>query len=278
VVRAKVEQKWPAAGGSVPPTSPQLTVAVDAARAAGLVLRDHFGRPQQIEHKGEIDLVTALDRRAESLVVERLRAAFPDHAILAEEGSGGGASARDRWLVDPLDGTTNYAHGYPFFAVSIAYEHAGRIVVGVIYDPLQDELFVAEAGGGAWLNGRPLRVSGTVRLVDSLLITGFPYDRALFPAALRLWDAFMGRAQALRRAGAAALDLAYVAAGRGDGFWERPLQPWDMAAGVLLVEEAGGQVSDYRGGPADIYSGEIVASNGAIHDQMLAVIAAADGE
>jgi myo-inositol-1(or 4)-monophosphatase len=235
-------------------------------------LREHFGRPQEIEHKGEIDLVTALDRRAESLVVERIRAAFPDHTILAEEGSDGGSSPRDRWLVDPLDGTTNYAHGYPFFAVSIAYEHAGRIVVGVIYDPLQDELFVAEAGGGAWLNDRPLRVSTTTRLVDSLLITGFPYDRALFPAALRLWDAFMVRAQAVRRAGAAALDLAYVAAGRGDGFWERPLQPWDMAAGSLIVTEAGGTISSYAGGPFDPFGREIVATNGPLQAVLLAAV------
>jgi myo-inositol-1(or 4)-monophosphatase len=257
-------------------TSPQLVVAVDAARAAGRLLREHFGRPQQIEHKGEIDLVTALDRRAEALVVDRLRAAFPAHGILAEEGSGGAANAVDRWLIDPLDGTTNYAHGYPFFAVSIAYEHAGRVVVGVVYDPLQDELFVAEAGRGAWLNDRPLRVSTSTGLVASLLITGFPYDRALFPAALRLWEAFMARAQAVRRAGAAALDLAYVAAGRAEGFWERPLQPWDMAAGALLVREAGGRVSAFDGGPLDVNSGQIVASNGAIHDDMLAVIAAAD--
>ena len=252
-------------------------VAVEAARAAGQLLRAHFGRPHRVEHKGEIDLVTALDHEAEALIVGRLRAAFPDHAIVAEEGSGGGVDGAHRWLVDPLDGTTNYAHGYPCFAVSIAYEQAGRVVLGVVYDPLRDELFVGEAGGGATLNGQPLRVSTTDRLLQSLLITGFPYDRARFPAALSLWNALIERAQALRRDGSAALDLCYVAAGRADGFWERPLQPWDMAAGALLVAEAGGRVSSYGGGPPDVYSHEIVASNGLIHAELLAAIAAAEG-
>jgi myo-inositol-1(or 4)-monophosphatase len=257
-------------------TDQHLAVAIEAARAAGALLRGHYGRPQQVEHKGEIDLVTALDRQAETLVVERIRAAFPDHAILAEEGSGGGTDVAHRWLVDPLDGTTNYAHAYPCFAVSIAYERAGQVVVGVVYDPLRDELFAAQAGRGASLNGQPLRVATTPRLLESLLITGFPYDRARFPAALRLWNALIERAQALRRDGAAALDLCYVAAGRADGFWERPLQPWDMAAGALLVREAGGRVTSFRGGPPDIYSAEIVATNGAIHDDLLAAIAAAE--
>jgi myo-inositol-1(or 4)-monophosphatase len=249
-------------------------VAVRAAVAAGQVLRQHFGRPQQVEHKGEIDLVTALDRRAEALIAEHVRAAFPDHAILAEEGTTGGASAEHRWLVDPLDGTTNYAHGYPVFAVSVAYERAGRVVLGVVYDPLREELFLAEAGQGATLNGRPIRVSPTAELSQSLLATGFPYDRALFPAALRRWEALSYRAQAIRRGGSAALDLCCVAAGRLAGYWERPVQPWDLAAGALLVTEAGGQLSSLAGGPPDLYSGELVATNGRLHAELLAILAA----
>jgi len=251
-------------------------VAVEAALAAGRLLRQHFGRPQDVEYKGEIDLVTALDRQAETLIVQRIHAAFPTHTILAEEGSGTAGSAEHRWIVDPLDGTSNYAHGYPVFCVSVAYERAGRIVLGVVYDPLREELFLAEAGGGATLNGRPLRVSTTDSLARSLLSTGFPYERALYPASLRRWETLMWRAQAVRRAGAAALDLCYVAAGRSDGFWERPLQPWDMAAGVLLVTEAGGRASGFSGGPPDVYSKELAATNGRIHGELLAALAEAD--
>jgi len=253
-------------------------VAVSAALAAGQLLRRHFGRPQQIEHKGEIDLVTALDREAEALIAARIRAVFPEHAILAEEGtaSEGGGNAAHRWLVDPLDGTTNYAHGYPVFAVSVAYERAGRVVLGVVYDPLREELFLGEAGRGATLNGAPLRVSATRRLGDSLLATGFPYDRTQFPAALRLWNALAYRAQALRRGGSAALDLCYVAAGRCDGYWERHVRPWDLAAGALIVAEAGGRVTDFRGEPLDLYAGEAVASNGWIHAELLTALAEAE--
>lgn len=251
-------------------------VAVDAARAAGRLLRECYGQPQDIHHKGEIDLVTALDRQAEALIVARLRAAFPADAILAEEGGGTAGRTDHRWLVDPLDGTSNYAHAYPVFCVSIACERAGRIILGVVYDPLRDELFLAEAGGGATLNGRPLRVSTTDTLAQSLLTTGFPYDRALYPASLRRWETLIWRAQALRRDGSAALDLCYVAAGRSDGFWERPIQPWDVAAGLLLVTEAGGQVTSFAGGPPDIYSGELAATNGRIHAELLAALAAAD--
>jgi myo-inositol-1(or 4)-monophosphatase len=251
-------------------------VAVGAALAAGQLLRQHYGGPHAVEYKGEIDLVTALDRRAEALIVERVQAAFPTHTILAEEGSGRAASAEHCWLIDPLDGTTNYAHGYPVFAVSVAYERAGRIELGVVYDPLREELFFAEAAGGATLNGRPLRVSATDALARSLLATGFPYDRAQLPAALRRWAALSARAQAVRRGGAAALDLCYVAASRCDGYWERPVQPWDLAAGMLLVTEAGGQVSSLNGGPPDVYSGELAATNGAIHAELLAALAAAE--
>ena len=251
-------------------------VAVGAALAAGQLLRQRYGRPQDVEYKGEIDLVTTLDRQAEALIVGRIHAAYPDHTIVAEEGSGTAGSAEHRWLVDPLDGTSNYAHGYPVFCVSVAYERAGRVALGVVYDPLREDLFLAEAGGGATLNGRPLRVSVTESLAQSLLSTGFPYDRTLYPPALRRWETLIWRAQALRRGGSAALDLCYVAAGRSDGYWERPVQPWDVAAGLLLVTEAGGQATSFSGGPPDVYSGELAATNGRIHGELLAALAAAD--
>jgi len=252
-------------------------VAVGAALAAGQLLRHHFGRPQQVEHKGEIDLVTALDRQAEATIVERIRAVFPDHAVLAEEDTWGDARGEHRWVIDPLDGTTNYAHGYPVFCVSVAYEHAGHVVLGVVYDPLREELFLGEAGGGASLNGRPLRVSATANLRESLLITGFPYDRAQFPHVVRLLGALLDRSQGVRRSGAAALDLCYVAAGRADGYWERFVRPWDVAAGTLIVAAAGGRVTDFRGGPFDVHCGEAVATNGTIHDELLGGLAAAGG-
>ncbi|HLH26338.1 MAG TPA: inositol monophosphatase family protein [Chloroflexota bacterium] len=253
-------------------------VAVGAALAAGRLLRQHYGRPQQVEYKGEIDPVTALDRQAETLIVTHIHAAYPDHAILAEEGGGTPGAADHRWLVDPIDGTTNYAHGYPVFGVSLAYERAGTIVLGVVYDPLREELFLAEAGGGATLNGRPLHVSTTHTLARGLLSTGFPYDRSLYPASLRRWETLLWQAQAVRRGGSAALDLCYVAAGRADGYWEQPVQPWDVAAGLLLVTEAGGQATSFAGGPPDVYSGALVASNGRIHAELLAALAAADGD
>jgi myo-inositol-1(or 4)-monophosphatase len=251
-------------------------VAVGAALAAGQLLRQRYGRPQTVEYKGEIDLVTALDREAEALIVGRIHTAYPEHSILAEESGGTLGSAEHRWLVDPLDGTSNYAHGYPVFCVSVAYERAGRITLGVVYDPLREELFLAEAGGGATLNGRPLRVSATDSLARSLLSTGFPYDRTLYPVSLRRWEALLWRTQALRRGGSAALDLCYVAAGRADGYWEQPVQPWDIAAGMLLVTEAGGQATSFAGGPPDVYSGELAATNGHIHQEFLAALAAAE--
>jgi myo-inositol-1(or 4)-monophosphatase len=260
-------------------TLPPYRVALDAARAAGRLIREQFGQAQAVELKGERDLVTAVDRAAEALIVERIRAAFPDHAVLAEEGTGRGrGGATHCWFIDPLDGTTNYAHGYPFCAVSIAYAVAGIVQVGVVYDPLHEELFTAAAGTGAYLNGQRLRVSTTPRLQHSLLISGFPYDRADMPRALRLWTALLPLSQALRRDGAAALDLCYVAAGRADGFWERHLQPWDLAAGALIVREAGGQVSDFRGGPLDLHGGEVVATNGRIHAELVATLRAAEGD
>lgn len=250
-----------------------LAVALLAARRAGTLLMRGFGRRHAVTFKGEIDLVTAYDQRAEALIVAAIRAAYPDHAIVAEEGSGGGGSAEHCWYVDPLDGTTNFAHGYPVFAISIAYERAGVLECGVTYDPTRKECFVAQRGRGAWLNGRRLAVSPTARLDHALLATGFPYDRANYPPALARWERVIRAARAVRRAGSAALDLAYVAAGRFDGFWEDWLGPWDLAAGLLLVREAGGTATDLSGGLVSPRRGQVLASNGHIHEAMLAVLA-----
>ncbi|HEY3118543.1 MAG TPA: inositol monophosphatase family protein [Chloroflexota bacterium] len=249
-----------------------LEAAIDAARAAGVLLRAHLGKVQSIRHKGEVNLVTEVDEASEAEIVARLRARFPNDQILAEEGTTGGDDPARRWLVDPLDGTTNYAHGYPVFCVSIALEMNGSPEVGVIYQPVLDELFTAVKGRGAFLNGQPIRVSATSDLVRSLLVTGFPYDRQEARAGLALFGRFVLSAQAVRRDGSAALDLAYIAHGRFDGFWEVSLGPWDVAAGGLLVSEAGGRLSDFDGGP--VHSKQIVASNGLIHEALLATIRA----
>ena len=214
-----------------------------------------------------------MDTRAEALIVERLRAAFPDDAVLGEEsGATAGGSGR-RWIVDPLDGTTNYAHGVPIFAVSIALETRGRIELGVAYLPSDDELYVAEPGAGASLNGAPLAVSATTALDESLLVTGFPYDIRVQPDNnLREYAVFALRSRAVRRSGSAVADLAYVAAGRFDAYWELRLSAWDVAAGMLLVEEAGGRVTGIDGGPLDLAAPSLVASNGRIHDEILATL------
>jgi myo-inositol-1(or 4)-monophosphatase len=253
-----------------------LTFAQQLARDAGQILLERFGRHSlEVRHKGDIDLVTEADLAAESLIVNRIKSFYPRHAILAEESgasAGDEATGEHRWIVDPLDGTTNYAHGYPCFCTSIALEHAGEIVVGVIYDPLRDELFAAERGGGATLNNRPIRVSRTDSLAQSLLCTGFPYDVRDNGDFARHFRNFIMHAQAVRRDGSAALDLAYVAAGRFDGFWEEGLRAWDVAAGVLLIEEAGGRVSDYDGGKFSIYKPPILVSNGLVHEKMMDVL------
>jgi myo-inositol-1(or 4)-monophosphatase len=246
-------------------------VAIDAARAAGRLLRDELSGARRIAFKGSpTNLVTEMDQRAEALVLERLRGAFPDDAILAEEqGAASGRSGR-RWLVDPLDGTTNYAHGLPVFAVSIALEVARRPVLGVVYDPSRDELFVAERGGGATLNDTPIRVSTATAVGDSLLVTGFPYNiRETADTNLREYAAFSLRARAVRRLGSAVIDLAYVACGRFDGYWELRLGGWDVAAGAVLVEEAGGRVTGIDGAPLDLDAPTLLATNGLVHDEML---------
>jgi len=249
-------------------------VAIQAARAAGELLLRHLPGRRRIAYKGTpTNLVTDMDARAEAAILRTLRATFPDDAVLAEEaGAVPGRSGR-RWIVDPLDGTTNYAHGLPLFAVSVALEVAGRVVLGVIYDPTRDELFVAERGRGARLGGRRLAVSTTAALGESLLATGFPYDvRETTDTNLPEYAAFTLRARGVRRLGSAVLYLAWLAAGRFDGYWELCVGPWDVAAGSLLVEEAGGRVTDLAGGPLDLAAPRVVASNGRIHDAMLAVL------
>ena len=254
-----------------------LNFAIQTARDAGRVLAEKFGRAIQISNKGDIDLVTEADLASEQLIVERIRSYHPRHAILTEEAGElvavGDARSEYKWVIDPLDGTTNYAHGYPIFCVSVALEHEGRVVVGVVYDPMRDELFAAERGEGATLNGRRVRVSETDDLNAALLCTGFPYDVRERGDFARHFRNFIMSAQSVRRDGAAALDLANVACGRFDGFYEEGLRPWDVAAGVLLVEEAGGRVTHYDGRPFDIYSQLIASSNGLIHDAMLRVLA-----
>jgi myo-inositol-1(or 4)-monophosphatase len=256
-----------------------LDAAVDFARAAGAVLREGYGRAHRPERKGRIDLVTEYDRRSERLLLEAIAGRFPGHAVLAEESGAsapGERAASVRWVVDPLDGTTNFAHNYPFFCVSIAAEVDGVLTAGAVYDPVRDELFAAAAGEGATLNGAPLRVSDIDRVEDALIVTGFPYDVREDPeSSLPLFEAFLMRAQGLRRDGSAALNHCYLAAGRFDGFWEGDLSPWDMAAGVLIVREAGGRVTDYEGGPFRLDHRQILASNGRIHDEMRSILAGA---
>ncbi|MBC7910662.1 MAG: inositol monophosphatase [Pyrinomonadaceae bacterium] len=252
-----------------------LNFAIQTARDAGRVLAERFGRAIEVNNKGDIDLVTESDLAAERLIVERIKSYYPRHTILAEESGETIAVIEEsewKWIVDPLDGTTNYAHGYPCFCVSIALERAGTVEIGVIYDPTRDELFAAERGQGATLNGRSVRVSETDDLNRALLCTGFPYNVRERGDFARHFHNFIMHAQGVRRDGSAALDLAYVACGRFDGFWEEGLNPWDVAAGVLLLEEAGGRVSRYDGAPFDIYTPPILASNGLVHEDMMHVL------
>ena len=252
----------------------ELEVAVAAAEAAGEVLRSGFGREQTVKYKGEVDLVTEVDERAEAVIGKMLREAFPGYGMLAEEGGRRQGEGDSRWIVDPLDGTTNYAHGLPIFAVSIALERAGEVVLGVVHDPMRRETYVAERGGGATLNGEPIRVSDTDEPIRALLVTGFPYDRADMRAAVGLFGRLTELTQGVRRLGAAALDLCYVAAGRLDAYYEKGLHAWDVAAGSLILKEAGGRITDYRGREIDLEGKEIVASNGLLHAVLLEVMGA----
>jgi myo-inositol-1(or 4)-monophosphatase len=246
----------------------ELEAAISAAREAGRVLREGFGWQHSVRYKGEVDLVTEVDEQAERVIREILLEAFPAYGVLAEEGGALAGEVDARWIVDPLDGTTNYAHGLPIFAVSIALERAGEVVLGVVHDPMREETFIAERGGGATLNDEPVRVSDTDEPIQALIATGFPYDRAEMPETLELFGRFAALTRSMRRLGSTALDLCYVAAGRLDGYYERGIWAWDIAAGSLILEEAGGKVTDYRGGELDLEGREIVASNGALHPAM----------
>lgn len=246
-----------------------LETSVEIAREAGQLLGRYFERRVGFELKGEYDLVTEADRASEKLVVERLRSRFPSHAIVAEEGSGYETASEYCWYVDPLDGTTNFAHGFPAFCVTLALERAGELISGVIYDPLREEVFATERGAGAYLNHRRIRVSKTARLEDALVATGFPSRKRHVNVNVHFYYQLAMFTHGVRRAGSAALDLAYVACGRLDGFWEFGLNPWDQAAGILLTREAGGSVSDMRGEPAQLRGPHLLADNGLIHQEML---------
>lgn len=249
-------------------------LAVKAAQQAGALLRENFHHSHQFALKsGFRDLVTEFDHQAEKIIIGLIQKKFPQHSILTEEGSVRPThDSPHQWIIDPIDGTTNFAHGFPFFAVSIALYHKDEAVVGVVYNPIHDELFVGEAGQGAWLNGQPLRVSQTETLQQSLVMTGFPYDEGLIPQHLVWWERFATKAQTLRRLGSSALALSYLAAGRADGYWELDLKPWDLAAAVLLVREAGGIVTDLRGGKLKLSQGEVLASNGKIHGALIEIL------
>ncbi|MDW8326333.1 MAG: inositol monophosphatase family protein [Anaerolineales bacterium] len=250
-----------------------LSFAESLAREAGALLREGYGKVSNVEYKGVVDLVTEYDRLSEELILSRLRAAFPTHRLYAEESGKSGQAGDYEWLVDPLDGTVNFAHGVPIFAVSLALTYRRQLVMGVVYDPMRDELFAAEAGQGATLNGRRLRVSAERELSRSLLATGFPYDVRTSPQNnFAEFVAFYRRSQAVRRAGSAALDCCYVACGRFDGYWEYKMKPYDIGAAALMVREAGGRVTTAEGDENFLGAPSIVASNGHIHEQMLRVL------
>jgi myo-inositol-1(or 4)-monophosphatase len=266
---------------SDPRVPQQLEIATRAtaiAIEAGVLIRGFFERGVTTEYKGDVDLVTEADRASEKLITERLAAAFPSHGIYGEEGVRQRIDSEYRWYVDPLDGTTNFAHGFPVFCVSLGLEHRppgltagqdGELIAGVVYDPTRDELFVTEKGNGAWLNGRRIQVSGTKRLAEALLATGFPSRKRHVSPNIHFYQELTLRSHGVRRAGSAALDLAYTACGRVDAFWEFHLNPWDTAAGALLVEEAGGRITRFDGAPFRLDSSETLATNGLLHEELL---------
>jgi len=259
-----------------PPDPLFLATAVEVVLRAGDIQMARFGTAFRIDKKGAIDLVTEVDFAVERMFRDLVARRFPDHAVLAEELGGDAGQARSPycWVFDPIDGTTNYAHGLPIFCSSLALEHEGRAIVGAVYDPTRRELFTAERGHGARLNGAPIRVSEAGALIDALLCTGFSYNvHEKVDELVGLFGDFLAQARAVRRLGTAAIDLCYVAAGRFDGFWEQQLRAWDTAAGALIVEEAGGCVTSLTGTPYEPREGTVVASNGRIHAQMLAIIA-----
>jgi myo-inositol-1(or 4)-monophosphatase len=271
-------------GGLVTAIGELREACAEAARRGGAVLREKWGTRRTIDYKGGIDLVTDADRASEEALLAYLAGRFPGSAVLAEESGvraaeAGSAGDGLRWFVDPLDGTTNYAHGVPHFAVNVAVADAAGIAAGATLDPLRGELYVAGRGEGAWLGTERLRVSETAEMKRALLCTGFPYDIQEDPEPLlRLFRAYLQRARAVRRFGAAALDLAYVASGRFDGFWEARLKPWDVAPGILLVREAGGDVADFTGGDDMLHGGTICAANPVLQRQLLEVLAEVRGD
>ena len=246
-----------------------VSAAEAIAREAGELLMGYFARRVPVEYKGDVDLVTEADRASETLIMDRLQARFPRHDVLGEEGARRETGSDYQWYVDPLDGTTNFAHGFPVFCISMGLEHKGRLIAGVIYDPARGEMFAAEQGSGAYLNQRRIHVSKTSRLLESLVGTGFPSHKRHQNPNIHFYHQITLRTHGVRRAGSAALDLASVASGRFDGFWEFNLNPWDLAAGVLLVEEAGGQVSGFFGQPFRLQDRDVVATNGLIHADLL---------
>jgi myo-inositol-1(or 4)-monophosphatase len=252
--------------------------AAEIAREGGACLREYFAQGVETEYKGDVDLVTVADRAVEKLIRRRLSEVFPDHGIYGEEGTRERLEGEFRWYVDPLDGTTNFAHGFPQFCVSLGLEHRpagtkpdedGTLVAAVIYDPMRDELFTAERGRGTRLNGKPVHVSRIGKLAEALLATGFPSRKRHASPNIHFYQEFTLRSHGVRRAGSAALDLAYVACGRMDAFWEFNLNPWDTAAGILLVEEAGGRVTDFQGTHVRLASDEVLATNGLIHEELV---------
>jgi myo-inositol-1(or 4)-monophosphatase len=250
-----------------------LETAMDLCRAAGDILNYYSDREKLVEFKGQANLVTIADKESEELIIGGILRRYPSHSILAEESGATQPGASVKWIIDPLDGTTNFAHGYPFYCVSIAVEENDQVICGAVYDPVRDEMFTAARGAGAFCNADRLHVSDVDQLARALLITGFPYNfRERLETVISQFRKFLVSSQAVRRGGSAALDLSYVAAGRLDGFWELYLQPWDTAAGGIILEEAGGRVTDFKGGPFSVYMKEILASNGLVHDEMVEIL------
>lgn len=251
-----------------------VAVAAEAAVRAGAIQKERYGQGVKVDYKGDIDLVTEVDHACEAAILDVIRSRYPDHDIITEETDLALTGSPFVWIVDPLDGTTNFAHSYPMFCASVALARDGEVVAGAIFDALRDELFTAERGAGAHLNGRPLTVTTADSLIQSLVITGFPYDvHEKLAERLRPFIRVLGKARAVRRGGSAALDLSYVAAGRADGFWEGLLKPWDMGAGRLMIEEAGGRVTRLDGSPLGLGPDEVLATNGHIHEELMTVLA-----
>ena len=250
-----------------------LATAIETVVRAGNIQIAKFGTGVRVEKKGAIDLVTEVDLEIERMFRALVAERFPSHDVMGEEHAFASTGARHRWVFDPLDGTTNYAHGVPIFCASLALEIDGEAVLGAVYDPNRRELFTAEAGVGAWLNGQPLKTSTNATVLESMLVTGFPYHVQDNPDEfLRVFGQVIRRARAVRRLGSAAIDMCWVAAGRMEGFWEASLQPWDTRAAALIVEEAGGRVTGMDGREWDPYVGHIVATNGFIHEELLAIL------